>query len=96
MSVIKSTLNRTYERLFEWQLIRFIAILLQLFEFPTQPRYPSVLQNVQTPSWGQPSSYIVGTGARSSEIRRPEREADHLPSSSAEAKTEWNNTSYSP
>jgi hypothetical protein len=41
---------------------------------------------VQTGSGAHPASYPKGTSALSSGLKRPEREADHSPLSSAEVK----------
>jgi hypothetical protein len=46
----------------------------------------SCLRIVQTGSAAQPASYPMGNGALSSGVKRPGREADHSPATSAEAK----------
>jgi hypothetical protein len=42
--------------------------------------------------WGPPSLLFAVTGALSSELSRPEREADHLPATSPQAKETWTYT----
>jgi hypothetical protein len=42
--------------------------------------------NVQTGSGAHPASYIMGTKGSFPGVKRPGREADHLPPSSAEVK----------
>jgi hypothetical protein len=44
----------------------------------------------------RPASYPMGTGALSMGVKRPRREADHSPLSSAEVKNLWNYTSTPP
>jgi hypothetical protein len=51
----------------------------------------SLLYVVQTGSGVHPTSYTMGTG-----VKRPEREADHSPPTSAEAKKMWIYTSTPP
>jgi hypothetical protein len=47
--------------------------------------------------WGpHPASYPMGTGALSPELKRPGREADHSPPTSAEVKKMWIVTSTPP
>jgi hypothetical protein len=46
--------------------------------------------NFQTGSGAQPASYEIGTGGFfHPEVKRPGREADHSPPSSAEVKNAW-------
>jgi hypothetical protein len=42
--------------------------------------------STQTGSWAQSASYLMGTGALSLGVKRPGREANHLPPSSADVK----------
>jgi hypothetical protein len=51
---------------------------------------------VQNGTGAHPASYPMGTGALSVGIKRPGREADHSPPSSAEVKIVWNYTSTPP
>jgi hypothetical protein len=44
-------------------------------------------------SGAHPASYPIGTGALSLRVKRPGREADHSPPSSAEVKNAWSYTS---
>jgi hypothetical protein len=44
---------------------------------------------VQTGSGVHPSSYTMGTGSSFPGVKRPEREADHSPPTSAEVKKMW-------
>jgi hypothetical protein len=44
----------------------------------------SLLHSVQTGTQAHPASYPIGTGAISPGVKRPGREADHSPPSSAE------------
>jgi hypothetical protein len=46
----------------------------------------SLLHSVQTGSGTHPASYPLGTGALSSEVKRPGREADHSSPSNPEVK----------
>jgi hypothetical protein len=46
----------------------------------------SLLHSVQTGSGAHPESYPMGTGALSPGVKRPGREADHSPPSSADVK----------
>jgi hypothetical protein len=50
----------------------------------------------QTGSGAHPTSYTVGTGTSFPGVKRPGREADHLPPTSAEVKKMWIYTSTSP
>jgi hypothetical protein len=63
-----------------WTLLRLV----------TEQSHPRILQTfincVQTGSGAHPASYPVGTAALSLRVKRPEREADHSPPSSAEVK----------
>jgi hypothetical protein len=52
--------------------------------------------SVQTGSGGHPASYQMGIGALSPGAKRPEREADHLPRTSAEVENTWIYTSTLP
>jgi hypothetical protein len=49
----------------------------------------SVLQIVQAGSGVHTTSYPMGNGALSPGIKRPEREADHSPPTSAEVRKMW-------
>jgi hypothetical protein len=51
--------------------------------FPAEARDFSLLYNVQTNSGAHPASYPMGIGGS---LKRPGREADYSPPSSAEAK----------
>jgi hypothetical protein len=50
----------------------------------TGAKHFSLLHGVQTGSGAHPASYPTGAGALSLGVKRPEREADYLPPSSAE------------
>jgi hypothetical protein len=54
-------------------------------QFPTEQVF-SLRHNVQTDSGAHPASYPRATGVLSSGVKRPGREADHSPPSSAEVK----------
>jgi hypothetical protein len=55
------------------------------FRVPVESRiYTSPI--VQTVSGVHPTSYTMGTGSSFSWVKRPEREADHSPPTSAEVK----------
>jgi hypothetical protein len=54
------------------------------FEFRWEQEFS--LHVFQTGSGAHPSLYLMGTGAFSSGVKRPGREADHLPPASAEIK----------
>jgi hypothetical protein len=54
------------------------------------------LQIVQFGSGVHPTSYPMGTGALSPEVKRPAREADHSPPASPEVKKMWTYTSTNP
>jgi hypothetical protein len=53
----------------------------------------SPLHVVQTGSGVQPAAYPMGSRDSFSEVKRPRREADNSPSTSAEAKNTWIYTS---
>ena len=53
-------------------------------------------KTVQTGSRAQRASYSRGTGVFSRVVKRPRREVDHSPPSSAEVKNEWRDTSTPP
>jgi hypothetical protein len=53
----------------------------------------SLLQNVQTDSEAHPITHSMGIGVLPRGIKRPRREVDHSPPSSAEVKNEWSYTS---
>jgi hypothetical protein len=55
--------------------------------------YSSLHHRVHNGSGAHPSSYPMGTTDISLGIKRPEREADHSPPSSAEVKNAWSYTS---
>jgi hypothetical protein len=50
--------------------------------------YLGLYHRVQNGSGAHPASYLMGTGALSLGVKRPGREADHSPPSSAEVR-EW-------
>jgi hypothetical protein len=56
----------------------------------------SLLHVVQTASGAHPASNPMGTGAVTSGVMQPWREADHSPTTSAEVKKTWIYTSTSP
>jgi hypothetical protein len=56
----------------------------------------SLHHRVQRGSGAHPASYPMGTGTLSLGVKRPRREADHSPPSSAEVKNEWSYTSTPP
>jgi hypothetical protein len=51
---------------------------------------------VQNGSGAHPASYPMDTGGSFPGVKRPGREADHSPPSSAEVKNEWSYTSTPP
>jgi hypothetical protein len=53
----------------------------------------SLRRQVQTGSAAYPASYQMGIGVLTQGIKRPEREADHSPPSSAEVRNVWSCTS---
>jgi hypothetical protein len=61
--------------------------------FPAGAVNFSLLHRVQTGSGAYPSSYPMGTRVSFSGVKRPEREIDHSPPSSAEVKNAWSYTS---
>jgi hypothetical protein len=65
------------------------------FESRYGPEF-SLLQVVQTGSGVHPTSYPMGTGGSFPGVKRPGREADHSPPSSAEVKKMWIYTSTPP
>jgi hypothetical protein len=56
----------------------------------------SLLHIVQTGSGVHPTSYKMGTGGFSPEVKRQGREADHSPPTSAEVKKMWIYTTTPP
>jgi hypothetical protein len=56
----------------------------------------SGLHRVQSGFGAYPVSCLMGTGAPSPRVKRPGREADHSPPSSAEVKNAWSYTSIPP
>jgi hypothetical protein len=56
----------------------------------------SLLHVVQTGSGFHPTSYTMGPGGSFSGVKRPGREADHSPPTSAEVKKMWIYTSTTP
>jgi hypothetical protein len=52
----------------------------------------SFVHVVQTGSGVQPASYLMSTGESFPGVKRPEREADHSPPTSAEVKKTWIHT----
>jgi hypothetical protein len=61
--------------------------------FPAWAGNFSLHHRVQNGSGAHPDSYPMGIGSPSLEVKRPEREADHSPPSSAEVKNAWSYTS---
>jgi hypothetical protein len=63
--------------------------------FPAGAGTFSLRHKVQNGSGDHPASYPVGTGGGVSffRVKRPGREADHSPPSSAEVKTAWSYSS---
>jgi hypothetical protein len=61
--------------------------------FPTRAGNFSLHHCVQNGSGAHPVSYPMGTGGSFLGVKRPGREADHSPSSSAEVKNAWSYTS---
>jgi hypothetical protein len=53
----------------------------------------SLHYRVQNGSGAQPASYPMGTRGSFPWVKRPEREADHSPPSSAKVKNAWSYTS---
>jgi hypothetical protein len=60
---------------------------------PQQGQEFPLLHIIQTGSGVNPTSFPVGIGALSLEVKRPGREADYSPPASAEAKNMWIYTS---
>jgi hypothetical protein len=60
---------------------------------PVLVRDLSLLQNVQTVSGAHRVSYSMSTGVLSPGAKRPGREVNHSPPSSAEVKNEWSYSS---
>jgi hypothetical protein len=79
-----------------------IAIGYELDDPGSRVRFPAGVGNfslhhrIQTGSGAHPASYSKGTGDLSLGVKRPGREADHSPPSSAEVKNAWNCTSTPP
>jgi hypothetical protein len=65
------------------------------FESRKGQEFP-LLHVVQTGSGAHPASYTMGNGALCPGLKRPGREADHSPSTSAEVKKMWIYTSTPP
>jgi hypothetical protein len=55
-----------------------------------------LLHVVQTGSEAHPASYPMGTGGLSPRVKRPRREVDHSPPTSAEVKITWIHISIPP
>jgi hypothetical protein len=64
--------------------------------FPAGAGNFSVLHHVQTGSGAHPASFPMGTGVSFLGLKRPEREADRSPPSSADVKNAWRYTSTLP
>jgi hypothetical protein len=64
--------------------------------FPAGAGNFSLHHHVQNGSGTHPASYPVGTRGSLPRVKRPEREADHSPPSSAEVKNAWSYTSTPP
>jgi hypothetical protein len=62
----------------------------------TRNKYIYLFQCFQTGSGAHPASYPMGTGALSPGVKRPGREADHSPPTSAEVNKTWIYTSTPP
>jgi hypothetical protein len=56
----------------------------------------SLHHRVQNGSGAHPTSYSMGTGGLSLEVKRPGHETDNSPPSSAEVKNAWGHTSTTP
>jgi hypothetical protein len=56
----------------------------------------SLHNRVHSVSEAHPASYLVGNRGSFPGVKRPEREADHSPPSSAEVKNAWSYTSTTP
>ena len=63
---------------------------------PAGARDFCVLQNAQTGCGSQTASHSTGTGGSFAEVKRPQREGNHSPPSSAEVENEWSRTSALP
>jgi hypothetical protein len=63
---------------------------------PSKSKRFSFLQNIQTRSGTHSASYSPDTRGFSVRLKRPKREANHWPPSSAKVKNEWNYTSMLP
>jgi hypothetical protein len=80
-----------------------IALGYGLEDRGSRVRFPAGVGNfslhhrcVQNGSGAQPASYLMGTRGSFPGVKRPEREADHSPPSSAEVKNAWSYTTASP
>jgi hypothetical protein len=67
-----------------------------MVRFPAGAGNFSLHHRVQNGSGAHPASYPMDTGAFSLAVKRPGREADHSPPSSAEVKNAWSCTSTPP
>ena len=75
-----------------------IVTRLLVWQFGVQilpaARHYSVFFNVQT-DWGShPTPYSMGTTVLSRGVKRPRREIDHSPASTADATNDWSCTSF--
>jgi hypothetical protein len=63
--------------------------------FPARVRDSSLLHSIQSGSGAHPASYAMATGGSFPNVKRPRREADHSPPSTA-GQEWWSNTSTPP
>jgi hypothetical protein len=75
--------------IYAWCFKAFSFIYVSLQEF-------SLLHLLQTGFGVHPTSYTMGTGGSFPAVKRPGREADHSPPTSAEVKKMWIYTSTPP
>jgi hypothetical protein len=79
-----------------------IALGYELDDRGSRVRFPvgagnlSLHHHVQNGSGAHTASYLMGTRGSFSGVKRPGREADYSPPSSAEVKNEWSYTSTAP
>jgi hypothetical protein len=90
--------NRDYISYFESQdsvasIAARLRVLIFWVRFLAGARFFPLLQNIQTCSGAYRASCSMGTTVLLPKIKRPEREADLLPSSAAKVENMWNYTS---
>jgi hypothetical protein len=71
-----------------WNRDNSVGTAASVVRFLAEAREFSLLQSVQTGSGAHFAPYLMGLKALSPEIKRPERQAHHLPPFDAEAKND--------